>query len=389
MSKVNIITLCSGYGAQELALKRLRQDYSNFDFDIVAWSEIDKYAITAYKTLHPEYADRNVGDLTNADWSQIKKPIDLMFYSTPCQSVSIAGNRKGMKEGDTAASALIWHTRRAIETLRPKYLILENVAGILDSTNIKEFNKWQLTLNGYGYNNFIAILNSRDYCVPQNRERVFMVSILGDEQYVFPKPLPLEKRFKDILDDEVDEVYYIAQDKADSFFQQYGNIIDEIGKSNRVIQVGSLQDRSQSKFSNKNQYRVYSAIGICPTLNTCGGGGREPKIVTTMCINSKDENGKQPSLADRVYDENGISTAITVGWHPSVLTKKRIRKITPREALRLMDVSESDIDKMITAGISNSQLYKLAGNSIVVSCLYHIFRELFITKTQPEQGRLF
>lgn len=216
MKKINVITLCSGYGAQEMALKRLKQDYPDvFDFDVLAWAEIEPNAIKAYQAVHPEFADRNIGDITTADWSKIKGDVDLLFYSTPCQSVSNAGKRAGMKEGSDAASALIWHTKRAIEHFKPKFLCLENVKGMVDSGNIKDFNKWQETLAELGYSNYTKILNARDFCVPQNRERVFMVSILdSDRMFHFPKKMKLEKRLKDVLEENVDEKYYLKEEQV-------------------------------------------------------------------------------------------------------------------------------------------------------------------------------
>lgn len=137
-----------------------------------------------------------------------------------CQSVSRAGARKGMKEGDDAASALIWHTKRAIETLKPKVLILENVQGMIDKTNLPDFLKWQETLTDYGYTNFTKLLNTRVFGVAQNRPRVFMVSILGDNpQYFFPKKMPLTKRIKDYLEPKVDEKFYLSQKQIMGLFK--------------------------------------------------------------------------------------------------------------------------------------------------------------------------
>lgn len=214
--KINVVTLCSGYGAQELALERLKKEFPQFDYEVLAWSEIDDYACCAYKALHPEYADRNIGDMTKADYSAIKGKVDLLFYSTPCQSVSTAGKQRGMKKGDDeAASALIWHTERAIRELKPKWCVLENVKGMVTKRNKADFDQWCGVLESYGYTNFWQVLNAKDYGVPQNRERVFMVSILNAEHgFEFPKPFPLEKRLRDVLDDSVDENYYLKDEQV-------------------------------------------------------------------------------------------------------------------------------------------------------------------------------
>lgn len=153
-----------------------------------------------------------------------------------------------------------------------------------------------------------------------------------------------------------------------------------------VIQVGSTKHTEW----NRQQYRVYSTNGISPCLNSLPGGGLEPKILTdrTICMNSK-VNGKQPSLEHRVYDSEGIATAVITEFHPSIAEPNyRIRKLTPRECFRLMGVDDADIDKIQAAGISNSQQYKMAGNSIVVDNLYHIFRTMFVDKPTKQVKQL-
>ena len=220
MKKIKYISLCSGYGAECIALKRLKADNPGFDFECVAWSEIERNACQAHDAIHPEYADRNLGDMTACDYSNIQTPIDLLFYSTPCQSVSNAGRQKGMKKGDAdAASALIWHTERAIKELKPSICILENVKGMVSKRNRQDFDDWCAVLESYGYVNFWKILNSKDYGVPQNRERVFMLSILRtvdnpNPTYNFPAPFPLEKRLRDVLESNVDESYYLKPEQV-------------------------------------------------------------------------------------------------------------------------------------------------------------------------------
>ena len=220
--KINVITLCSGYDAMVLALKRLRRDFPDkFDFDLLAWSEIDTYACAAHDALHPEFADRAVGDMTKVDWRHWSEEhgnphIDCLIYSTPCQSVSTAGKQRGMKKGDDdAASALIWHTEKAIEALKPKWLLLENVKGMVSKRNRPDFDQWCGVLESYGYTNFWQVLNAKDFGVPQNRERVFMVSIWGGQSYEFPKPFPLEKRLRDVLEENVDESYYLRDEQVE------------------------------------------------------------------------------------------------------------------------------------------------------------------------------
>lgn len=213
MNKISVVTLCSGYDSQCLALDRLKQHYPDFDYELLAWSEIDPYAIKAHNALFPQWADRNLGDMTTCDYSRIASKVDLLFYSTPCQSVAICGKREGMKQGDDSASALIWHTRRAIQSLRPKYLILENVKGMLNKLNRPDYDAWRGLLEQMGYANFQAVLSPTDYNVPQTRQRLFLVSIRrdgGNPQFSFPKALPLVKTIGDILQSSVDDKYYLT-----------------------------------------------------------------------------------------------------------------------------------------------------------------------------------
>lgn len=209
--KIRVVTLCSGYDSQCLALERLKENFPDFDYELVAWAEIDKYAIQAHNALFPQWADRNVGDITTCDWSDIKD-IDLLCYSTPCTSISNAGLQQGFKEGTGTASSIIWSVRNAIKELKPKYLLMENVAAMVQKKFINDFHDWQKAVEDFGYDNYTQVLNAKDYGVPQNRERVFMVSIRNDigQQYHFPKPFKLEKRLKDILETNVEEKYYLS-----------------------------------------------------------------------------------------------------------------------------------------------------------------------------------
>ena len=210
---LRVVTLCSGYDSQCLALRNI-----GIPFDLVAWSEIDKHAIMAHDALFPEYADRNLGDMTKIDWEKVAD-FDLLFYSTPCQSISNAGLQHGFTEGSWTRSSIIWNVRDAVKIKRPKYLVLENVKAMVSEKFVGMFNLWQDELTRFGYTNFAEVLNSKDYGIPQNRERIFLVSILGDAWFHFPHPVPLKLRLKDMLEEDVDEKYYISQEKVDAFIE--------------------------------------------------------------------------------------------------------------------------------------------------------------------------
>lgn len=222
MEKIKVVTLFSGYDSQCLALDRLKRDYHDFDYELVAWAEIDKYAIQAHNALFPQWADRNLGDITKIDWSMVDGDIDLLTYSSPCQDFSNAGMQRGGEEGSGTRSSLLWECRKAIVAKRPKYLLLENVKALVSKKFLPTFNKWIQDLEDYGYYNTWQVLNAKDYGVPQNRERVFLVSIRRDildpsPQYHFPKPFPLEIRLKDILEPVVDEKYYLSDKMIECF----------------------------------------------------------------------------------------------------------------------------------------------------------------------------
>ena len=223
---LRVVTLFSGYDSQCLALNRLRETYPEFDYELVAWSEFDpestkpldkQPAVIAHKALFPETADKNLGDMTKIDWTKVPD-FDLLFYSTPCQSISQAGLQHGFEEGSGTRSSIIWNVRDAVLEKRPKFLCLENVKAMISEKFVGMFNMWQLELERLGYLNFAQVLNAKDYGVPQNRERIFLVSIRADGldafagkvRYFFPKPIPLERKLKDVLEQNVDESYYLS-----------------------------------------------------------------------------------------------------------------------------------------------------------------------------------
>jgi DNA (cytosine-5)-methyltransferase 1 len=220
MGTVKVFTAFSGYDSQCLALERLKRDFPTFDYELVGWSEIDKYAIQAHNALFPEWSDRNFGDISKIDWSQVPD-FDLFTYSSPCQDFSNAGLQRGGEEGSGTRSSLLWECRRAIVAKRPKYLMLENVKALVSKKFLPLFNKWIKSLEDYGYYNTWQVLNAKDYGIPQNRERVFLVSIRRDlldpsPTYNFPKPFKLEKRLKDVLEEKVDEKYYLSDKLVES-----------------------------------------------------------------------------------------------------------------------------------------------------------------------------
>lgn len=227
---LRVFTAFSGYDSQCLALNRL-----GIDYDLVGWSEIDPAAIKAHNALFPQYEERNYGDISKIDWSQVPD-FDLFTYSSPCTDFSNAGQQAGGEEGSGTRSSLLWECRKTILAKKPKYLLFENVKALVSDKFLYLFEKWCKELESYGYANYYQVLNSKDYGVPQSRERIFMVSILKtddepDPYYEFPKPVPLTKCVEDILEDNVPEKYYMKQEVTDRYIdimnQEYP---DEVGE---------------------------------------------------------------------------------------------------------------------------------------------------------------
>ena len=349
----------AGYGSQSIALRNL-----GIEYEVVAISEIDKYAIKAYEAIHGP--TNNLGDICKIDPRDIPDH-DLFTYSFPCQDLSVAGKQAGLGKG--TRSGLLYECEKIIEAKKPKYLLLENVKNLVGKKFKPQFDEWLVYLESLGYTNYWKVLNAKDYGVPQNRERVFVVSILGDHKpYEFADKIPLDKCIADILEDEVDEKYYLSEEiqKRFKITNQNKNIIgttkpnfrtigqrDLVYDKNGVMGALVATDYKQPKQiaeinqlgmldikGNEQVRRVYGANGISPTLNTMQGGNRQPKILEGLDY--------------------------------------RIRKLTPRECFRLMGMKDDDIDKIQAAGISNTQQYKMAGNSIVVDVLEAIFKNLFM-----------
>jgi len=210
---LRVFTGFSGYDSQCMALRNIGVPYV-----LVGWSEIDKYAIMAHDAVFPEAADKNYGDISKIDWSQVPD-FDLFTYSFPCTDLSNAGKQAGFERGSGTRSSLLWECEKAVREKHPKYLLMENVKALVSDKFRPGFLKWCDWLTSEGYTNFAQVINAKDHNCPQNRERIFVVSILGDAWFTFPQPVELKLRLKDMLEDKVDEKYYLPQDKVNQFIE--------------------------------------------------------------------------------------------------------------------------------------------------------------------------
>jgi len=224
---IRLIELFAGVGSQAMALRNLGADFEHYRV-----VEFDKYAIASYNAIHD--TNFETMDITKVKGEDLEI-VDtdsftyLLTYSFPCQDLSVAGKMKGMSKGDNTRSGLLWEVERLLNEVEnlPQVLLMENVPQVISDANIKDFQLWQKFLEEKGYLNYTEILNAKDYGVAQNRERCFMVSLLGEWNYKFPKPIPLTKTMKDYLEDEVDEKYYINNEKAQK-------LIDELISSGKI-----------------------------------------------------------------------------------------------------------------------------------------------------------
>ena len=290
-NKIRVFEAFAGYGSQSMALSRL-----GIDFEVVGISEIDKYAIQAYMAVHGDTP--NYGDISKIDWSSVPD-FDFLTYSFPCTDISIAGQQKGLAEGSGTRSSLLWECRKAIEAKRPKYLLMENVKNLVSKKFTPYLKEWLRFLEGQGYSNYTKVLNAKDFGVPQNRERVFMVSILGEVSFHFPKPFTLEKRLKDVLEKYVDESFYLSEKVVNTFLARNeknkakGNGFKFEPTTGDVI-ASTIDTHSNDRDCNNYVYvvgntnpsghgmngNVFDSNGLCPTLTTNKGEG--PRILESV-----------------------------------------------------------------------------------------------------------
>lgn len=514
---LKVIELFAGIGSQTQALKNL-----GIEHEVVAISDNDASADKSYRVLHNPNVN-NLGDITKIE--SLPKA-DLWTYSFPCQDISVAGLQRGFEQGSGTRSGLLWEVERLLLKAKeqgnlPKYLLLENVKNLIGKKFKDNYDKWLSFLSSLGYTTYTQVLNAKDFGVPQNRERVFGVSILGEHKpFVFPEKQPLNIRLKDVLEEKVDERYYLKASTIISilnttFNQRKGLLHGDQDicatlcardfHEPKLIAVGKLEGGVWDKRYNQIR-QVFDPDGISPTIMAGGGGGTETKIIAirgreagqviepnnkgttnalttvtkdnlvveqnaikrnyesfikekgyipelfnpwnkreikdvsptqttncgsnfststvlkaeTCCLNYYDEEGKQRSVQNRIYDDRGVSVAVTPSYRgniaesqtdkimtlgnytpskhnasrivdkngiaPTVMENHgtitavneylRIRKLTPKECWRLMGWKDEQIDKIIKSSISNTQMYKQAGNGIVVSVLEAIFKNL-------------
>ena len=462
---LKVLSLFSGIGAFERAFCRI-----GLDWELVNYCEIDRWASLSYSMVNQCSESLNLRDVRTVTAETVRNhQVDLITYGFPCQDISIAGKQQGFVNdyGESTRSGLFFEALRIIKELRPRYAIAENVKALTSTKFKNEFATVLSSLEEAGYKNYWRVLNAKDYGIPQNRERVFIVSIRRDVDegdFQFPDKEPLMLRLRDMLEptESVDEKYYLSTERggvrrliaelesryrinsstavcvasrgrnpANPSDRTTGspteqrlepnsdgctNTLTTVQKDNLLLiaEPGIIQVGNIAKDPNREhiQDRIYDPSGLAPTLNTVGGGGLEAKIVIDGLTRDTQKQkarvfnpsglaarigetpvlcqigniAKDPSrehIQDRIYAPSGLAPTLTATDYkdplkiaePEHAYGVRIRKLTPRECWRLMGFLDEEFDRV--HGISNSQLYKQAGNSIVVNVLSALLSQLF------------
>lgn len=345
-------TLFSGIGAPEQGALRV---YETLEHAFACeWDKFARQSFLANYAIDEAHFHKDVYDM---DGTQYAGKVDVLVGGSPCQAFSIAGLRKGLND---KRGELIYEYIRIVDEVKAPIIIYENVKGMLSIDKGRTIKEFVQALRDIGYHCHYNVINSKDYGVPQNRERLFLVGFLDVALYhafSFAPKVKLTKRLRDVLESEVDEKYYL----------------------NKPIEMLTCKDEGVIGMldikGNESIRRVYGVDGNAPCLQTMQGGMREPKIVAMRGrnpINPKSRQSGLPTVQMLEYNENGTSNALTCVQKDNMLdTGYRIRKLTPRECLRLQDFP--DTFKQV---VSDSQLYKQAGNSMTVAVLEMIFRQI-------------
>lgn len=359
--------------------------------ECVGFCEIDKYARASYKAIHDTEGEIELHDITRVTDESVRRfgSVDIICGGFPCQAFSIAGARRGFED---TRGTLFFEICRFASILRPKYLFLENVRGLLNHDGGATFETIIRTLDGLGYDVEWQILNSKNFGVPQNRERVFIVGHLRGQRTRNVFPIGGENQSASSQSvikignvnpsgNGMNGEVYQADGLAPTLTTNKGEGQKIAIKSNTIKQFGVLQP-------NFNQCGVvYETDGIAPTIRAYQGGGLEPKIIQRAHgYNQGGEHNIAPTLTSNSYHENNvlkITEATSQGYSEAEIGDSqgvvepgfRIRKLTPRECWRLQGFPDWAFDKAQEVN-SNSQLYKQAGNSVTVNVIAAIAKEL-------------
>ena len=372
-------------------------------------SKSDEWVREVYNNIIATHNLVNVMEVSGKDLEIDTNYTNIIFYSFPCQDLSKAGLRAGLKKDGGTRSGLLWEIERIINELTERerescVLICENVPDLVGTNFVKDFSNWVMALEKLGFSSYDEILNSKDYCVPQNRKRVFMVSLPGKYHYVFPRKIKLKYRLNDFLQESADEKYYLSQKQIEdvSNWNAFEKPLENMERNEKLGYSPMITTRSceyaagmiltQDKIVKIGSYlpnshcsgQVVSPNGIAPTVMENHGS------VTAVPIKNNNSKGYELAADGDGIDISGrmqyhrgtvqkglAQTLSTMGGNDvGVMKQQRIRKLTPKECLRLMGFDDKSYESMRSVGMTDSQIYHCAGDSIVVTVLMGIFGTL-------------
>lgn len=320
-------------------------------YELAFFSEIDDAAIKSYCAIHKESPQKNFGDLKNVEKVPLPNDIDLIIGGTPCQDFSLAGKGAGGEEGSGTRSSLMWYYIRLISLYKPKVVIWENVAGVLTHVHMQNYRKFIHTLNAIGYDLNAKLVNAKYFNIPQNRVRIFVVATRKDLQQNFEFPYGYDSgiRIKDLLQKKVDDKFFTKRIANVEFYSKR-----YYGDTHRIMKVGNLH---ASNYKQDNS--LLSIDGI------------------SECLMAQHNRTKGTKIYDYRFDN------------------KQIRRFTDRESFRLMGFSDEDYfrsryrykkvgkKKIPLTYVSESEIYKQAGNSIVVHVMIALLGSLYGMDWKP------
>lgn len=381
---IRLLSCFSGIGAYEKGLQNL-----GIDYELVNYCEIDEQASKSYAAIHNVDESLNLGDITKVNEKELPKDIDLLTYSFPCTDISLAGKQQGLfnEDGTLTRSGLFFDALRIIKEVQPKVAIAENVKNLTSKKFKDQFELILDSLEQVGYNNYWQVLNAKDYGIPQNRERVFIVSIRKDVdngEFKFPDPFPLELRLRDMLEDEVDEKYYLSDTQVNSIktssYTQNQRRIQEKDWCDTLcardwkdpkcvpVRIGGLFDTEESKHQAGS---IWDKNNISPTLDTMQGGYRqplvtieEPKVINPL----KDKTEYGWHFEQNVYDSNGITRALKAGGGSGNIPKvfePKIQKIDIPQTVKVRKY-EVDVEKLCSVLRDAKQETKISNNELAL-----------------------
>ena len=394
---IRLIELFAGIGSQAKALKNLGVDFEHYRI-----CEFDKCAVASYNAVHgTNFETSDITKITAQDLGIVDtdKYCYIMTYSFPCQDLSNAGKQAGMAKGSGTRSGLLWEVERLLDECQelPQVLVMENVPQVIGQGNIEHFAKWQEKLESLGYKNKWEVLNAKDFGIPQNRERCFMVSVQGDYYYNFPDTIPLTLILKDMLEKEVDGKYYLSEEtiKRIQNWKAQQDPLKDIEKEKLISPCSKARGAGEehsgmvlisepiivAETDNHAKGGIYDINGIARTLFATEHKQPMQIVENPICgliqpLNRNYKADGEERQETIEWRNDNLSGALRTGVLPVVKQKLKIRKLTPKECWRLMGFSDQDIEKAKAVGMSDTQLYKQAGNSIVVNVLMAIFSQM-------------